>query len=162
MTGNSHMSPRRNLWPLGIIAAFAVFLTGTAGLIVMACRNSNDLVSVNYYDDEVRFQNRIDQRERTHRLPAPVLVSYNPASRRIIISIPPTIAGATVKGRVDLYRPSAARFDRSYEFNPDATGQQCLDSSSLVPGLWVVKILWTANGQDYCHEQKVVVGGGAL
>ena len=162
MTGNPIMRTKRNFWPFGIILSFALFLAGTVGLVVMAARNPNDLVSANYYDAEVRFQTQIDQINRARRLPEQTNVHYDSARQRIVIAMPVDHSGGAIKGRVELFRPSAARFDEGLELNPDACGVQLIDTSRLVSGLWMVKIVWSVNGQTYRHEQKLVIGGRHL
>ena len=132
-----------------------LFISGTAALIVIATRNPADLVSENYYEDEVRFQGHIDTMERTQRLLSPATIAYDAAGRRITISLPQTGA----EGRIQLYRPSSSGLDRSVELRPDARGIQDVDASQLEPGLWKVKIAWRANGTDYLAIKSVVVIG---
>lgn len=152
------MRSKRNLWPLGIFLSFAMFVAGTACLIVMAARNPNDLVSANYYEDEVRCQTHFDQLDRARNLTQPISARYSSAQHGIVITIPTNHSSGAVAGRVELYRPSAARFDKRFELNIDGSGVQFIDTSRLVSGLWIVKIDWTANGQQYRHEQKLVIG----
>ena len=155
---NAELKPARNLWPLGIIAACALFVAGTAGLIVMACSQKVDLVSPDYYEQELRFQGQIDRAERT-RLAAPrATVTYDPATQSITVSLPPAHAARPITGAIHLYRPSAGALDRSFPLQVDAHGLQSLDAAVLAPGLWKVRVSWTADQQTYYLEQKVVVG----
>ncbi len=73
------MKTTRNLWPLGIIAAFVVFFAGTAGLIVMACAQKVDLVSADYYEQELRFQKRINGLDHAKELGERASVVYDGA-----------------------------------------------------------------------------------
>ena len=41
----------------------------------------------------------------------------------------------------------------------NAEGAQRLDAKSLRPGLWKVRVQWTAAGQDYFFDEAVVIGG---
>jgi nitrogen fixation protein FixH len=152
------MNPPRNLWPLGIILTFAVFVSGTAGLIVMACSQKLDLVSANYYEQELKFQGQIDRLERTRRAASQASVTYDPAAKCITISLPADQAQRKVSGRIELYRPSAAGMDRTVKLEPDANGVQHLDAAGLAPGLWKVRVSWTVEHQGYFLDQKVVVG----
>ena len=79
------MTTTRNLWPLGIIATFVVFIIGTASLIVMACSQRTDLVSADYYEKELKFQGQIDRVERTRRAASQASVAYDPAGHCITI-----------------------------------------------------------------------------
>ena len=152
------MKTSRNLWPLGIIVTFVLFFAGTVGLIVMACSQKTDLVSADYYEQELRFQGRIDRVERTRHAASQAVVAYDAASRCITVSLPPEQARLEVWGSVELYRPSAAGMDRAVRLQPDTNGVQRLDATGMAPGLWRVRVTWTAEKQNYYLDQKVVVG----
>ena len=151
------MTPTRNFWPYGIIAAFVLFLSGTAALIVLACSHRNDLVTANYYEEEVRFQTQLDRSARALRADARATAVYDPVRRQLTISLPSDHA-RTAAGRVQLYRPSAAGLDREFELRLDAGGVQTIDAAGLKAGLWKVRITWTACGEDFFVDQKIVVG----
>jgi nitrogen fixation protein FixH len=74
--------------------------------------------------------------------------------------LPPAQTASAITGTIELYRPSARALDRSFPLKVDANGLQSLDAASLVPGLWKVRVSWTADNQDYYLDQKVVVGAG--
>jgi nitrogen fixation protein FixH len=154
------MKPTRNLWPLGITLAFALFIAGTAGLIVIACSHKSDLVSVNYYEQEIKYQTRLDQLNRTAQFNDLVKVVFDHAARRIRITLPASHADPETSGRVQLYRPSATGLDRELRLQLDATGSQSLDAAALEPGFWKVRIHWTAHQQDYFADKSVVVKRG--
>ena len=149
----------KNFWPLGIVLTFVLFLGGTAGLIVLACRQNSDLVSANYYEDEVRFQTEIDRLQRARNLKSPARIDYDAARQKIIFTLPAEQARTETRGSIQLYRPSAAGLDRRVALQPDAAGSQSLDAQALLPGLWEVRVVWTANGLDYRVDQKIVVSG---
>ena len=154
------MNTIRNLWPIGIIVVCALFVAGTAGLIVMACAQKDDLVRADYYEQELRFQSQIDRVERTRRATAQATIAYDNAKRCITIALPPARAAQPITGTIHLYRPSAGALDRSFPVKVDANGLQSLDAAALTPGLWKVRISWTVDNQDYYLDQKVVVGAG--
>jgi nitrogen fixation protein FixH len=152
------MQTPRNLWPLGIIVTFALFFAGTVGLVVMACSQKVDLVSPDYYEQEIKFQGRIDRVERTRSAATQGSVAYDARGNCITVSLPAAQAGHEVSGRIEVYRPSAAQLDRAVKLEPDAKGVQRLDAAGMAPGLWKVRVSWSAGNQDYFLDQKVVVG----
>jgi hypothetical protein len=154
------MKPKPNLWPYALIMTFVIFISATAGLIVMAATHRDNLVSDNYYEQEIKYQSRIDSADRARQLPQ-AKAAYDAAQRRIVISLPPSHAGKKISGQIDLYRPSAAQLDRQFKLEPDATGHQVLDAAALSKGLWKVRVSWTVEGQDYFMEQKIVIPAGA-
>ncbi len=152
------MTTSRNLWPLGIIVTFVLFFAGTVALIVVACSQQAELVSADYYEQELKFQGRIDRVERTQQTATQATVAYDLATHSITVSLPADQAGHDVSGHIELYRPSAAGLDRAIKLEPDTKGVQRLDAAGLVPGLWKVRVSWTVGKQDYFLDQKVVVG----
>ena len=150
------MNSTRNLWPYGIIAAFVVFLSGTTALIVLAFTQHNDLVTTNYYEDEVRFQSQIDRAARAQQATAQATADYDPVTRQLRISLPFDHA-RNAAGRVQLYRPSEAGLDRQLELHLDPAGVQTIDAAELKEGLWKVRITWTAGGEDFFVDRKIVV-----
>jgi|ERR1035438_420318 hypothetical protein len=152
------MKTSRNLWPVGIIVFCSLFVAGTAGLVVMACSQKEDLVSADYYEKELKFQGQIDGAERARREASRTAIAYDAARQQITVSLPPGQAQGSVSGSVELYRPSAADMDRAVRLDPDAGGVQRLDASGMAPGLWKVRVSWTFDKRNYYLEQKVVVG----
>ena len=142
---------------MGVTLTLVLFLTGTIGLVIMACRNPSDLVSTTYYEDEIRYQQQIDRLDSADRLKVNASVAYDPVQQRIVVTLPPGQSRIETAGRVQLYRPSAAGLDQHHELKPDASGVQSFDAKGLQPGLWRVKVFWTANGTEYRYDQKVVV-----
>ena len=151
------MKKTRNFWPIGICLAFALFALGTACLVAMACSQKVDLVSKDYYEQELRFQAQIDRTRRAAGLGSEASVAYDRTRKAIVISLPTRETPETVKGHVQLYRPSAVGLDQNLPLTLDRDGGQVLDASHLRPGLWKVRVLWTAEAQDYFIERKLVV-----
>lgn len=151
------MKPTRNLWPLGIFIAFVIFISGTATLIVVACMHRTDLVSTNYYEEEIRYQGQMDRLERAKQLNEKVSVTYDAGRNLITVSLPPEHARQAATGGIQLYRPSAAGLDQRLKLQLDANGLQTIDAARLRAGLWKVKVFWTVGGEEYFIDEKVNV-----
>ena len=152
-------SKRRSLWPAGIIAAFVVFIAGTAGLVVLSVRNHVELVSPDYYEQELRYQEQINRRERAQALPGQARVSYDAAQGHIVITLPAAQA-RVAQGRIQLYRPSEARLDRDLPLTLDGNGIQRLDAKQLRRGLWNIRVHWNVDGEEYSLNRAIVVSPG--
>ncbi len=152
------MQNKRNLWPLGIILTFALFVPGTIGLIVMSCFHREELVSADYYEQEIRYQKRLDEGRRARALGESVAVTYDAGQRLIRISLPPSHATNESQGTIQLYRPSSAGLDRELRLALGHDGLQTIDAKDLRPGLWKVRVHWTTDNQEYFIDQKLVVG----
>ena len=149
--------PARSLWPAGIIAAFAVFITGTVALIVLSASGHDDLVTADYYARELRYQDQIESAERTRHVRDQVHVAHDAARQQIDVTLPPQHARQHPDGVIQLYRPSAADQDREIRLDLDRAGHQRLDARTLAPGLWRLRIRWTVNGDNYTVDERIVL-----
>lgn len=147
----------RNLWPYAIIGFFVVFVSVTVGLVVLSVRNRSELVSTDYYEQELRYQGRMDSASRADAQRTPVAISYETNLHRLTLTLPAEHAALKPTGTVMFYRPSSAGLDHETPLNVDAQGRQQLDTAKLQPGLWKLRINWKAGESEFSHDQGVVV-----
>lgn len=50
-------------WGFGIAAVYTVFALGIIGMVILASRQKNDLVTESYYEQAVHFQDKINASE---------------------------------------------------------------------------------------------------
>jgi hypothetical protein len=151
------MKSSRNLWPLAIISTFALFFCAIGAVITIAATHREDLVSSNYYEQELRFQAQIDAAALAKNSGA--ALACDDASRRITLILPAGQLVGKFSGSLELYRPAAPALDRIVPFQTDANGLEAIDVSRLAAGRWVVRAHWQAAGQDYFLEQKINLTG---
>jgi len=153
------MSPTtrpRNPWPIAITGFFILAAMFLAVFIVWAVRQREDLVSANYYENEIRYQQQLDSMNRSRPFAAQTAITYDAAQHSIVINLPDARI-QSASGRIHLYRPSDARLDREVPLAIDADGVQRLDASKLVAGLWKVRIKWNAAGEEFLLDLPVIV-----
>ena len=149
------MKTRFNPWPYGIILFFVLLFCGLATVVVIASTHRDTLVSDSYYEQELKFQNRIDAAARAKNIGA--AIHYDATAGQIQIALPVAQVQQPLAGSIELYRPSAPNLDRQIKLHPDAVGLQTLDATVLQPGLWNVRVSWNAAGRNYFLEQKIAV-----
>ena len=140
---------KRNLWPHAIALYFVVFISGMASWIVFAVRNDHQLVRKDYYEQELKYQNELDSFSRAAA--GAVVVAYEPKTHLVTIQLPKDAAGM-----IDFYRPSDVKLDRQFPISK-GNGTQQINVSDFDPGLWKVRLTWTANGAEFRHDQKLVL-----
>jgi nitrogen fixation protein FixH len=148
-----------NPWPVAIIAFFAVAILGCVSYVIFCNLHPVDLVSADYYEQEVRYQAQLDSLRRAQQPGAKPAVAYDAARQFIIITFPAALDAARFSGSVQLYRPSAASQDRRLPLQPGDSGVQEIDARPLEPGLWKVRITWQTGGENNSVDEKVVVSG---
>ena len=148
-------STRWNPWPWAIVAWFICFFGVVVGLTTTAIRSRTDVVSPDYYAQELRFQDRIDASARTDALPSQPTVFVDEHRRSLHLQLPGGAAPGNATGRINLYRPDDARLDQEFSLKLDATGTQLIPVASLRPGRWKVRIAWQSEGREFYHETTV-------
>ena len=153
--------PARNVsynpWPASIIATFVLFIGGTVGLVVLASKDRNDLVAADYYEQEIRYQQRIDQLHRTEPFADEIKATYDSDNRRLIVKVPSIQAAGGLTGDIQLYRPNHAGADRTFAMAPNPDGTQTLPAKDLKPGLWKVRLQWTVGANEYFADRQVLI-----
>jgi nitrogen fixation protein FixH len=134
---------------------FTLFFIGIATVVFIATTHREYLVSDNYYEREIGYQNQMDSAARARECGASL--TYDPATTRVVISIPGAQFFQNCTGKIEFYRPSSPELDREYPLDASAHGPQTIDASRLAAGLWKVKATWRAGGQDYYLDQRIVV-----
>jgi len=144
------------------VVALALFAAGLVVLILAAVSSNSDLVTEDYYEQELRYQQQINRRARSEVLDSAITVTHDPSLGVILLRFPTEHSGDAVTGEVHLYRPSAAGLDRRMPLALNAAGMQVIPAVDLAPGLWQVKISWSARGQEYYVERRLVIQEDAV
>lgn len=135
-------------WVISAFIGFALFI-GT--LVFICAREDINLVSVNYYQEELVHQQKIDQQQNMLRLKEQPLIILENKQVKL------TFAGFNklTKGVLKLTRPSDAKLDQDFKLNQDTQQNFLLRISEK--GLYRVTMQWTMNGKDYYFEKLMVL-----
>ncbi|TGE24832.1 nitrogen fixation protein FixH [Hymenobacter aquaticus] len=149
---------QRTFWPYAIVIAFVLFAGYIGFMVQQALRTRVDLVSPDYYQQELAYQQRLETEVRTAALPAPVQVLLDAQAQRLTLILPAALAGPAVRGQVHFFRPSDQQLDFSLplRFGPD--NQQQINTGRMRPGYWRVRLTFTAGGQAYFVERNITLG----
>ncbi|RSK50020.1 FixH family protein [Hymenobacter rigui] len=158
MNPTTSSAPQRARWPYAIVAAFGLFAGFIGYLVQQAMRTSVELVSPDYYQQELAYQQRMESVARTAALPGPVQLTLEPARQQLVLRLPAAVAGAAVRGRVQFFRPSNQQLDFSMPLQPDASREQRISTARMQPGFWRVRFTFTAGGQAYFVERNITLG----
>lgn len=140
-------------WGMGIILAIAVFMgiSISAGIFMM--KQDVNLVSDDYYDKEIKYQQQIERIERTNKLEKENIISYKGSV--VTIELPMKFSSKNVEGEILFYRPSDATSDLKIPLSIDSTGVQIIPVSALEKGLWTIKVDWLVLGKEYFNEKRI-------
>jgi hypothetical protein len=137
-------------WGKGIVITLIVFISLMVGLVTICVKQDDiHLVTQNYYEEEIKYQDQIEKMINANSLDYKVLI-YDNQLKKVDLHLP---VGS--KGTMHLFRPSDARLDQKIDFDVTNTNANAFDLKSLKPGYWKLKLTWSENGVDYFHEEKI-------
>lgn len=138
----------------GLYGGFVLFILA----IVFFCAMQDiQLVTSDYYEQELVYQGQIDKVNRTRALASGLVMTYDKLDNQIELSFPTDLDLAALAGRVTLFRPSNSRYDQTQPVQVDDFGRQFLDTEKLMRGLWRVKIDWRVGETEYYSEELIIV-----
>jgi len=115
---------------------------------------NQDLVTTDYYEQELKYQSKIDEMERANKLSAPV--KFEIKSNELLISLPAEMKGLDVSAQVLLYCTA----DKSRDIQMKFTTKDGMISMPLLPsnkGQHELRISWTADKVNYYNQQKLFI-----
>jgi hypothetical protein len=139
-------------WGHKILFVYLGFVAGILFLVYKANQERFDLVTPNYYDAELKFQNVIDDKQRVAELSAPPKISHS--VNKISIQLPGEFLNKDVKGELYLYRPSDASKDVKRSFNTNKSFVEIPLDKDLA-GSYEIKLSWQADGKTFYNEQRI-------
>lgn len=137
-------------WGTGIAVVTGLFMAMILGFVIQSFQHDTELVSDDYYAQELAYQTRIDQKANAGDID--VKVSFDEQG---MILVYPEGASAW-KGGVEFFRPSDKALDFSEAITLDDAGQQRIQADNLITGLWKVKFTWEEGGKSYYMEKSIV------
>lgn len=140
-------------WGTGIVVSFVLFCSFIIYIVVQAFQLDVDLVSENYYKDELNYQQRINDRANLES--SGLSVKTNQTAELLAFSFPSDFKGA--QGEIHFYHPSREIFDKHFVLALDSENVQNVRKSELVKGRYKIKMNWTAGGKSYFQEDEIFV-----
>lgn len=143
-------------WGLRIILLYTAFVGGMLFLVYKCTQQSVDLVSTDYYAQELKFQDKIDRLNNSEKLDVKLAVVYSSEHSNIQIVFPENSTPNNTTGEIVLFRPDNSKLD--FKIPIDITdGVQNIPTQKLSKGLWRVKSSWSTNDTPYYQEEKIII-----
>lgn len=139
-------------WGNKLIIVFIVFAALMATLVYKATQTKFELVSKDYYQDELRYQDKIDGAANA-ALEAPISIQVN--DEIISIEFPDAQKNANITGEAWFYCSADATKDKRFVLSVDSTGIQRIERKGLQKGDYQVKISYEINQKKYYVAQQL-------
>ncbi|MDG1276788.1 MAG: FixH family protein [Algoriphagus sp.] len=139
-------------WGKGILLSIIGFVVLIMTMVVISVRMDGiELVTENYYEAEINYQDRIDEESSALRLDRTV-ITYNSLDKNLLLDLP-----NGTNGKIQLFRPSDSNLDREFLVNVIDSNRTSVSLLELQPGYWKVQLSWTEGGKNFYEEKKITI-----
>ena len=142
-------------WGTGIVLAFIGFISFIMYFIItmnVDDKYNHDLVSEDYYADELKYQNDIDKLENAKTLDTNI--NYEKTADGLLIKFPEAFNYKDITGNMFLYRPSNKQLDFETDISL-SNSNLLIPDNRLVDGRWNIKIDWQYKGKYYLFKEYI-------
>lgn len=143
-------------WGNKILVSFVLFVAVMFTMVYISVNTEFSLVSENYYEQELVFQDQIDRQQNVLDLEEAPEFQVNRAQRQMIVRFPEKIGQQVKEGKVKFYRASDARYDQDFDLKLNEKHEFALKIDKLLKGAWKVQLTWTDGEKEYYKEMDFV------
>jgi hypothetical protein len=142
-------------WGTGIVIAMVLFMTFILQYVYRAVSNPDnhhELVSEDYYKDELYYQQEIDKINNGNQLEQNITLER--MKEGFLITFPQDMDYTKITGTVNFQRPS----NKSLDFGQTISltnSKLLINHTNLVSGKWKIKIDWKYEDKEYMLKETV-------
>jgi hypothetical protein len=140
-------------WGVGIAIFYVAFVLATLGTVIFSTFQRTDLVEDNYYEKELKYQEKIESQFRTKELEFPLELIQGAST--IAVKFPEYFKNQNIKGVYHFYKPSNSSYDKKITIALNDDSFQTIDTRNFQKGFWRLKIDWMAGDSAYYMEKTI-------
>ena len=137
-----------------IVILYLSFVSLIASLVILCYKQDVDLVSNDYYGQEIRFQEKIDATNNEKR--SENSINHDVLENGIVLTADSVLLSKDFNGTITLFRPSDSKMDVQYTMN-FVNHQQVIESKSLKRGVYKLQLSWVSKQISYFKEEVVFI-----
>lgn len=142
-------------WGTKLTIVFILFAGMMSYMVYQCVQTPVNLVTKEYYKDEIAYQQVIDGTNNANALGQ--AVSFQQSDTAIIIQLPSAMQGAVVKANVLFYCAKDAGKDKRFTLQTNGNTTQRINTTRVAPGNYMVKTEWWQGNRHYYNQQPVTI-----
>ena len=142
-------------WGYKITILYLGFVGIILTLVIISANNKEELVSKDYYDQEIKYQNKIDAINNEKALAETILMNVD--EENITLTAPQKWLGNNLSGELFLFCPSDSKKDTHLKFNFTQNGVMNISKKQFAPAAYKVNISWSKDGTNYFKESVISI-----
>lgn len=141
-------------WGHKIGIVYALFAGSMIFMLILSRQEKHELVTENYYENELAVQGRIVASENLST--ADFDVDISSANKQILVSFSGMPSGDMPQGVVSLYKPDDSSLDQTMDVKLNAENKMLIQPLGD-HGRYKVSVRFKMSGKDYFKEKQVVL-----
>jgi len=142
-------------WGTKIAMLYISFVLLIIFMVVLSMNQKIELVSKDYYAQELVYQNKIDEMNNANALSESVESTIT--LEGLTLTFPKNFKSSKVNGTVLFFRPSDASKDYKTTVVLNDNLQQNISKNNLSSGMYKMQLSWSANDKNYFIEKVIVI-----
>jgi hypothetical protein len=137
-------------WGTKIFILYTGFVVFMGTLVWKSMHTKFDLVTEDYYQQEIGFQKKLDAQTATATLTQRPVMSVTPEA--IIVFFPQDFSTKAIKADLQLYNPADAGLDKTFTDLQAEAGKLTIARKDLPAAQYTGKLTWQCDGKTYYQE----------
>lgn len=133
-----------------VLAGFGVMIVLMSVLVYLCTKNPAIMVSKNYYEEELTYQDKIDA--TNNALSFDQSLTMEKGNGQVTITIPATINQQLIKASLAVYCLTDDKKDTKIDLSPNSEGVYTVDSHNWQQGNYRLKLSMESGGKNYYKE----------
>ena len=142
-------------WGTGILITIIIFMSITVLTGIYLMNQDVQLVTDNYYEKDLKYQNQIDKLNRTAALEENVEIKFDDFAVEIVF--PESFSTEKISGEIYFYRPSDISKDFIIPLILNSERKQTIPVTRIDKGFWRIKLSWILEGDEYYNENVIII-----
>ncbi len=139
-------------WGWKIAILYAGFMAMIITLVTASSHQKIDLVSKDYYKDEIAYQDVLNASKNQALLTANPEIHAN--GSEVVIEFPADVAKQSLKGNVNFYAAVNKEWDKDFAISV-TDNKMVIPRNALHDIIYQLKISYSADGKQYYYEAKL-------
>jgi nitrogen fixation protein FixH len=136
-----------------LLVGFGMMIVMMSALVYMSMKQDIHMVSKDYYEQELVYQQKINAMAHTHAYDKQFSITEN--TDTILIKVPESLSKDLNKGSIYFYCPADEKMDKQEVLAANANGVYSFPRNALLGKKYIAKISMSVNDVEYYKELKM-------
>lgn len=139
-------------WGWKIAGLYISFMAMIVCLVAASSHQKIDLVSKDYYTQEIKYQEVLDASHNQSALSGSL--SIHATGSEVVLEFPADFKGRIVTGEVNFYAPSNNQWDRTFAIHTE-DNVMTVSRAGLHKSNYRVRVSYAVDGKKYYYESRL-------